>query len=430
MSKVFPNKAIVLYIFASVFVLGCFFVNPVYVDAATVDELKQNIEKQRSEIAEIEAQIEKFQNQIFETQEEANTIKRQISILTANANKLSLDIKLTNQKIAASNLAIQDLSMGIREKEDSVENIKSSLSRTLRIISEADNTSMTEIFLNYPTFSEFFVRKFRINSFEEEAISHLEHLKQVKKELDQKKREKSEEKANYESLNSKLYDQKQIVDINKNTQNKFLSETKNEEAEYQAMLDRNLALKNEFEKELRDFESQLRIIIDPNSLPPSGSGVLSWPLESVYLTQRFGKTVAAKRLYTSGSHNGVDFRASVGTPVFAAASGVVIGTGDTDLTCKGASFGKWILIDYENGLASTYGHLSLIKVSNGQRVSRGEVVGYSGNTGYSTGPHLHMTVYARQGVAVKTRPSGACGGKVYTLPLAPIEAYLDPLEYL
>ena len=98
---------------------------------------------------------------------------------------------------------------------------------------------------------------------------------------------------------------------------------------------------------------------------------MGWPLDNIYVTQFFGKTVAAKRLYASGSHSGVDFRAAVGTPVKSMANGIVKGAGDTDTTCVGASFGKWIFIEYENGLSSTYGHLSLIKVKSGQKVKRG-----------------------------------------------------------
>jgi murein DD-endopeptidase MepM/ murein hydrolase activator NlpD len=110
------------------------------------------------------------------------------------------------------------------------------------------------------------------------------------------------------------------------------------------------------------------------------------------------------------------------------ADGVVGGVGDTDLTCAGASFGKWIFIEYSNGLSSTYGHLSLIKVAKGQRVRRGEVVGYSGATGRVT--HLHVTVYAAGAAKVQTLPSKSCLGRTLTQPLAAINAYLDPMQYL
>ena len=154
-----------------------------------------------------------------------------------------------------------------------------------------------------------------------------------------------------------------------------------------------------------------------------------WPLDNVRITQLFGVTADSKRLYKSGSHSGIDFGAKVGTPIKAVADGVVAGFGDTDLTCKGASFGRWILVKFDNGLASTYAHLSVISVVDNQRVKAGDIIGYSGNTGYSTGPHLHMTVYDASVVSAQTRPSISCGGKIYKMPIAPVGAYLDPRVY-
>lgn len=61
----------------------------------------------------------------------------------------------------------------------------------------------------------------------------------------------------------------------------------------------------------------------------------------------------------------LDFRAPIGTSVRSVADGVVVGTGDTDIYCKGASFGKWILIKHNNGLSTAYGHLSVISTKTG-----------------------------------------------------------------
>ena len=119
-----------------------------------------------------------------------------------------------------------------------------------------------------------------------------------------------------------------------------------------------------------------------------------------------------------------------GTEILAAAGGVVEGAGDTDLTCKWASYGRWVMIRHGNGLATLYAHLDLIKVSEGQVVNAGDLIGYSGNTGYSTGPHLHFTVFASQGVQVSSLKSQACAGATYRIPIAPRDAYLDPQVYL
>jgi murein DD-endopeptidase MepM/ murein hydrolase activator NlpD len=87
------------------------------------------------------------------------------------------------------------------------------------------------------------------------------------------------------------------------------------------------------------------------------------------------------------------------------------------------------MVKHTNGLSTLYAHLSVIKVSPGQQVTTGETLGYSGNTGYSTGPHLHFTVYASQGVKIMSRKSAACGG-TYTMPIADLKAYLNPMSFL
>ena len=183
----------------------------------------------------------------------------------------------------------------------------------------------------------------------------------------------------------------------------------------------------DFEKELRDYESELQFILDPSKLP--NAGVLSWPLDSIFVTQEFGAKTGPHRTYTSG-HSGTDFRARTPLPVKAMADGIVKGIGDTDISCPGVSFGKWIFIEYNNGLSSTYGHLLLIKVVEGQKVRRGEVVGYTGGTGRSTGPHLHVSLYAGSAVSVATVPSKSCPGRILKQPIAATNAYLDPMYYL
>ena len=102
---------------------------------------------------------------------------------------------------------------------------------------------------------------------------------------------------------------------------------------------------------MAEFESLIRVEIDPNSLPKAGSGVLSWPLDSVKLTQYFGNTPFASKnpqVYNGGGHNGIDLRASVGTPVKSAGFGTVVDSGDTDASCDGVSW-QMVLIKHNNG---------------------------------------------------------------------------------
>jgi murein DD-endopeptidase MepM/ murein hydrolase activator NlpD len=94
---------------------------------------------------------------------------------------------------------------------------------------------------------------------------------------------------------------------------------------------------------------------------------------------------------TQGRHgyNAVDFGASVGTPVVAAASGNVEKSVPSGWN---GGYGKFLVIRHDNGTKTLYSHLSSVLVNRGQRVVEGETIGYVGNTGRSTGPHLHFEV--------------------------------------
>jgi murein DD-endopeptidase MepM/ murein hydrolase activator NlpD len=86
-------------------------------------------------------------------------------------------------------------------------------------------------------------------------------------------------------------------------------------------------------------------------------------------------------------HDGVDIGCPVGTEVFSAFDGTVLAAGQS------SSFGKYIRLAYSNGYTAFYAHLSEYDVKKGDTVSRGQVVALSGNTGRSTGPHLHYSLY-------------------------------------
>ncbi|MGB0925507.1 MAG: M23 family metallopeptidase, partial [Minisyncoccia bacterium] len=239
-----------------------------------------------------------------------------------------------------------------------------------------------------------------------------------------------------ESEKEKFDDQKSIVADQEKKKKTVLKTTQNKENIYQETLAETNRRIAALDKQIREFESKLKFILDKTSIPTKGSGVLNWPLKDIYVTQRFGRTTSSGVLYASGSHSGADFRAAVGTPVYAVADGVVTGAGDTDTACPNISFGKWILIEHDIGLSTTSGHLSKIKVNKGQKVKKGQLIGYSGNTGRSTGPHLHLTVYATHGsdgkkvVEVIKYDSWTCPGKSIVRPSAPTGAYLNPIDYL
>jgi murein DD-endopeptidase MepM/ murein hydrolase activator NlpD len=135
------------------------------------------------------------------------------------------------------------------------------------------------------------------------------------------------------------------------------------------------------------------------------------------MTQAYGATKFAQKAYKTKFHNGVDFAVPIGTPVLAAEDGVVLMAGNNGRV----QYGKYIVIKHSNGLATLYGHLSRHAVATGSAVKRGDIIGYSGNTGYSTGAHLHFTVYLSSTVQLK-----AIGGA----GVVPVGYTLNPSDYL
>ncbi len=87
-------------------------------------------------------------------------------------------------------------------------------------------------------------------------------------------------------------------------------------------------------------------------------------------------------------HKGIDFAASIGTPIYATADGIVI-----ELDVKFSGYGKMVMIDHGFGYRTRYAHMHDFAVKRGQQVKRGDLIGYVGNTGLSTAPHLHYEVY-------------------------------------
>jgi len=115
-------------------------------------------------------------------------------------------------------------------------------------------------------------------------------------------------------------------------------------------------------------------------IPPGaakGTGRFSWPIDgALYITQYYWRL-----------HRAIDLGVPEGTPVYAADSGFVVYAGWND-----QGYGKLVIIDHRNGFMTYYAHLSVIKVDVGMSVHKGQIIGLSGNTGKSTGPHLHFEI--------------------------------------
>jgi len=405
---------------------------PLFVHAQSADEIREKINNQQDEIAEIETEIKKYEVQLTEIGREKQTLQGAVYELDVSRNKVNASISLAQRQINNANATIGELETDIVTKEDLIYQNQSALSETIRRMHERESDSFVEIILNSKDLSNVWSDLETLQQFQVVIRSEVDSLSIQKDELETARDKKAVEQGFLIEQKTELSTQQRSLDINRRAKNTLLKETKNRESTYQELLEEKRQAKKEFEAQLRSFESELQYILDPESIPPAGKGVLIRPVGGV-ITQNFGTTAFSKTgAYNGKGHNGMDFGVPIGTPVKAALAGNVKATGNTDAYRGCYSYGKWILVEHVNGLATLYAHLSDINVNPGEAVGTGKTIGYSGNTGYSTGPHLHFTVYATEAVQVvrlgdvKARTNCADA----KIPVAAWEGYLNPLDYL
>jgi murein DD-endopeptidase MepM/ murein hydrolase activator NlpD len=378
-----------------------------------------------------------------------STLQGAIKELDLARQKLQGNIKATQQKINSTDLEIQELEREIHVKELEIERNMDAVARSFQTIDQIESQSFIEMVLGNDSLAEVWDMLEQQTNVQESLREDVRILSALKEEYRHAKDATINKRDELGVLASELTGEKRALDSTREQKDTLLDNTKNKEAEYQRILAEKRAAREAFEKAIADFESQIRFILDPATIPAAGSGVLRWPIDPTFmaqcvnrqstfgnsycLTQYFGNTAFAKSgAYNGQGHNGIDFGVPTGTKITAALGGTVVETGNTDAVSGCLSYGKWVLLKHGNGLSTLYAHLSSISVTAGQTVTAGQLIGHSGNTGYSTGPHLHFSVYASEGVQVvrlgDVKSITSCGPA--RVPVAGFEAYINPLDYL
>lgn len=442
------------YAYASFFVFAAFalaFISPANTFAETEEEIKERIEAHNDKIKALEEEIQIYQKELNVLGAQKQTLQSAIKTLDVSRQQTGTQIRATENKIAATNLKLQELSGEISRKEYLIELDKQTVAQSIRDIdSEGDNTLIEQLFSSVSLADAW--EAMDTKAMLGQALrAHASALARDKQELTVKKVEETGKKQELSSHSSTLKNEKKTLDIQKAEKDKLLTQTKSQESTYQSIIAEKRAQQKAFEAELSALENSLKSV-GAAEIPAVGAGILAWPYTAAFkescngktaalgnaycITQYFGNTAfstANAQIYNGNGHNAIDIGMPVGTPVLAALSGTVLATGNTDTAPGCYSFGKWVMVKHANGLATLYSHLSSIGVAKGQPVATGEVIGNSGMTGYATGPHLHFGVYAAAGVQITTLGAyrGATTPCANTpMPVAPKNAYLNPMSYL
>lgn len=424
---------------------------------ASVAELQAQIQDRNEQLAQLEAEIAKYEEELTKIGADRQTLEAEIARLDTSRKKLATDIAVTENRIATTDLQLEELGDQITDKERRIDESKGAIQSGLRSLAKLDTGTFAETLLASAKLSDVWEDGDQLRRVQTALSNEVTLLAATKNALIDDYTEAAQKQGQLVSYKKELSGQKRVLDSNRQEQSSILSTTKNTESAYQKLLDDKREAQKQLEAEIKSFEAEIQYTLDPTKIPAAGSGVLKFPFdpsvaqrclerEKVFgnlycITQYFGNTAFAQSgAYNGKGHNGIDFGISEGTKIVTALSGIVEAWGNTDAVPGCYSYGKWVLVKHPNGLSSLYAHLSVISVEKGEPVATGQLLGYSGKTGYATGPHLHFTVFASDGVQIKnlrdwyasngasTGTPCAKGGAI--IPVAGTEAYLNPLDYL
>lgn len=387
MKKLISLLLAVIMIFGAVATVG----------ADTISDLKNEQQRLEQEAAEYEAIINEKKGEIAEQEAYVNAIAEKV----ANVNS---QIALNREKIAAYDVRIAEQEAEKDRLNAQAEENMEVLRKRLRALYMAGDTSALEIILGASDFSDF-VDKMQlvesISDYDAQLIddieAQLDNVNEVVETLNADKAELEVEKASLESNKSEL---NSLLAENEVALATLYGEKQDAEDHMQAYDDAIAEVDNRIDayyEELRRQEEQNNQSSSSGgtSSTPVYSGNYVWPVPGYYsLSSQYYEA------RTGYYHGGIDIAGPgiMGATVVASASGTVITSNNScshnwgkygSCGC-GGGFGNYVWIDHGGGKATIYAHLSYTTVYEGQYVTAGQVLGYVGSTGYSTGPHLHF----------------------------------------
>ncbi|MDP1884411.1 MAG: peptidoglycan DD-metalloendopeptidase family protein [Candidatus Moranbacteria bacterium] len=341
------------------------------------------------------------------------TIKNQLSYIETQQQKNQVELLKTKEKAQDLAQQVADLEREIKDKESLLKYQQLVLGGLIQSYYEYNQGGLLNIVLINQDFSDIFSQSDRIEQSSGRVSEVLKTIRETRAELQDEYDDLKDKKQESEELKSELEDKNLDLQYSENQKQNLLGQTQAEIAKYKELL-------ASIDNEINELEEGLSNSVNMANLPPDKDGYFTWPVNPHIQTQGYGKTSFAKTsgMYKNNFHNGLDFGISYKN-VFAARGGKVVGSGDNGKY----AYGRWIAIDHGDGLVTLYGHLSKKDVSRGEKVKEGQKIGVSGNTGNSTGPHIHFSVFASE--TFKTVESSYVNGL-----MIPTGAPVNPKKYL
>ncbi|MEK7653499.1 MAG: peptidoglycan DD-metalloendopeptidase family protein [Patescibacteria group bacterium] len=355
--------------------------------SAVVDDLNLQIDEQRAKIDELSAQIDKYNENIKTARGQATSLQNQIYILDNQIAKTNLDIQAEEERIKGIELEIEKIELQIKTSEDSIKKDKVQLAEFIRTLDQYDEKSYLAVLLGNDSFSEFFDQVKYLESIQGDLQKTLNRFQELVTKLDEQKSDLNAKKEQISELLKKMENEKSNLAGQKQDKKYLIAETKKSEKKFKSLISELQQAQNAVNSQIASLEKKLREELAKKGAQEKfntlGDAALAWPTDSRVINVYFrDPDYPFRNLF---EHSGIDIKASSGTPVRAAESGyvakVAVGT---------RWYGTYVMIIHSNNLATLYAHFSSAAVKADQYVTKGQIIGYSGNTGFSTGPHLHF----------------------------------------
>ena len=350
------------------------------VTQAEIDALKGNAGKLAEQKKDIQAQLKAVQADKSSALKKKELLEDQIDLIRQEIANINEQIAMYDQLITEKTVELEQAEADEKAQFDL-------FCRRMRHMEEQGETSYWSILFASGDFSELLDNYMMIeeiiqydNQVIDSLVSLQEKVSNDRTALEEAQSEQEAAKAQQMAAQDELKAQEDEVDkliAEISAQEDLLEEMEEELNKAAKALDAQIKAKE------REYAAQVANV-------PSESGYL-WPLPGGYNTI---SSLAGGRIHPvtgkPGNHAGIDIPAPSGTNVYAAKSGVVIhaakGTGSS------WSYGNYVIVSHSDGTSTLYAHMSRIGCKEGQTVKQGDVVGYVGTTGRSTGNHLHFEV--------------------------------------
>ena len=345
------------------------------VTQAEIDAMREEADDLKSQQKEIQAKLDALEADQANAMERKTLLEQQINATRAEINTIAAQIAKYDELIAQKQ---EELSQAEAEEQAQYE----LFCERVRYMEEQGEVSYWSILFSSKDFADLLDNAMMVeeimdydNQVMDQLIALREQIEQDKAELETARQEQQDAKAEQEAAQANLQAQESEVDA-------LLSQISNQEDELEAREAQLRAASDAATAEIAAAERELAAQI---ANVPSESGFL-WPLPGRYnLSSLFG---SRKHPITgkANNHTGIDIPASSGTSILAAKSGVV-----TTSTYNN-SYGNYVVVSHSDGTSTLYAHMVRRNCSKGDTVSQGQVIGYVGTTGSSTGNHLHFEV--------------------------------------